>query len=144
MNAQSKIGKLKQYNVKISRLIKLILKLNESHQKALLKKGKKLLLKENRAHRKSCRIPVNYATFDRIYSDNIMNISQSGVFIETKRPIFIGEEILMNFMVEGLDKLIKIKGEVVNASGLGIGIEFKDINPGILNNMKALLEKMKE
>jgi Tfp pilus assembly protein PilZ len=144
MNDQSKIGKLKQYNVQISRLIKLILELNESHQKALLKKGKKLLLKENRAHRKACRIPVKYATFDRIYSDNIMNISQSGVFIETKRPIFIGEEILINFMIEGLDDLIKIKGEVVNASRLGIGIEFKDINPGILNNMKALLEKMKE
>jgi Tfp pilus assembly protein PilZ len=144
MNAQSKIGKLKQYNVKISRLIKLILELNESHQKALLKKGKKLSLKENRAPRKSCRIPVKYATFDRIYSDNIMNISQSGVFIETKRPIFIGEEILINFMIEGLDKLIKIKGEVVNASRLGIGIELKDINPDILNNMKAILEKIKE
>ena len=144
MNAQSKIGRLKQYNVQISRLINLILELNESHQKALLKKGKKLLLKENRAHRKSCRIPVKYSTFDRIYSDNIMNISQSGVFIETKRPIFIGEVILINFMIEGLDDLIKIKGEVVNASRLGIGIEFKDINPGILNNMKALLEKMKD
>ena len=83
MSALKKDQNIKQYNVTISKLIKLILRLNEEHQKALLKKGQELLSKEKRAPRKSCRIPVRYKTFDRVYSDRIMNISQSGVFIET-------------------------------------------------------------
>ena len=87
MTASEKDQKVKQYNVAISELIKLIFNLNEEHQEALLKKGRELLSKEGRAPRKSCEIPVKYKTFDRIYSDRIMNISQSGVFIETRRPI---------------------------------------------------------
>ena len=75
MSASKKDQNIKQYNVTISKLIKLILRLNEEHQKALLKKGQELLSKEKRAPRKSCRIPVRYKTFDRVYSDRIMNIS---------------------------------------------------------------------
>jgi hypothetical protein len=79
MSAPTNDQKIKQYNVTISELIKLILRLNEEHQEALLKKGRELLSKEKRAPRKSCEIPVKYKTFDRVYSDRIMNISQSGV-----------------------------------------------------------------
>jgi hypothetical protein len=43
MSASKKNQKIKQYNVTISKLIKLILKLNEEHQEALLKKGQELL-----------------------------------------------------------------------------------------------------
>jgi hypothetical protein len=82
-------NKLKRYNVTISKLVKLILNLNEANQKALLEKGEKLKF-ANRAPRKLCQIPVNYQTFDRIYSANILNISRSGAFIETQRPIFVG------------------------------------------------------
>jgi Tfp pilus assembly protein PilZ len=140
MTATMKDQKAKQYNVTISELIKLILSLNEEHQKALLKKGKELLSKEERAPRKTCEIPVKYATFDRVYSDRIMNISQSGVFIETQKPIFVGEEILMDFKIEGLNKTIKIKGEVVHASNRGVGIEFKNVDPTISQVMPAILD----
>ena len=91
MSASTNDQKIKHYNVTISELIKLILRLNEEHQEELLKKGRELLLKEKRAPRKLCKIPVKYKTFDRVYSDQIMNISQSGVFIKTRRPIFVGE-----------------------------------------------------
>jgi Tfp pilus assembly protein PilZ len=129
MSASKKARNIKQYNVTISKLIKLILDLNEEHQVALLKKGQELLSKEKRAPRKSCRIPVRYETFDRVYSDRIMNISQSGVFIETRRPIFVGEEILMDFQIEGVNKPLKIKGKVVHTSSRGVGIEFKNVDP---------------
>ena len=140
MTATMKDQKVKQYNVTISELIKLILSLNEEHQEALLKKGKELLSKEERAPRKSCEIPVKYTTFDRVYSDRIMNISQSGVFIETRRPIFVGEEILMDFKIEGVKKTIKIKGKVVHASNRGVGIEFKNVDPTISQVMPAILD----
>jgi len=140
MSASTKDQKIKQYNVTISELIKLILNLNEEHQEALLKKGKELLSKEGRAPRKSCQIPVKYTTFDRVYSDQIMNISQSGVFIETRRPIFVGEEILMDFKIEGVNKTLKIKGKVVQASSRGVGIEFKNVDPALSQILPAILD----
>ena len=143
MSASKKDQNIKQYNVTISKLIKLILRLNEEHQKALLKKGKELLSKEKRAPRKSCRIPVRYKTFDRVYSDRIMNISQSGVFIETRKPIFVGEEILMNFKLEGIKRPLNLRGDVVHASNQGVGIEFKNVDPALTQIMPAVLELMK-
>jgi Tfp pilus assembly protein PilZ len=140
MSASTKDEKIKQYNVNISELIKLILSLNEQHQEALLKKGRELLSKEQRAPRKSCEIQVKYKTFDRVYSDRIMNISQSGVFIETRRPIFVGEEILMDFKIEGVNKPLKIRGKVVHASNRGVGIEFKNVDPALSQVMPAILE----
>ena len=135
-----KSQKIRQYNVTLAELIKLILNLNEEHQKALLEKGRKLLSKEKRAPRKSCEIPVKYSTFDRVYSDRIMNISQSGVFIETQRPIFVGEEILMEFKLEGVNKTLKIKGNVVHASNQGVGIEFKNVDPTLSQIIPAILD----
>ena len=140
MSTTTKDQNVKHYNVTISELIKLILSLNEEHQKALLKKGRELLSKEKRAPRKSCEIPVKYATFDRVYSDRIKNISQSGVFIETRRPIFVGEEILMEFQLEGVNKTLKIKGNVVHASSRGVGIEFRNIDPTLSQIMPAIIE----
>jgi Tfp pilus assembly protein PilZ len=140
MSTSTDDEKIKHYNVTISELIKLILSLNEEHQQALLKKGRELQSKEGRSPRKSCQIPVKYRTFDRVYSDRIMNISQSGVFIETRRPIFVGEEIVMDFKIEGVNKPLKIRGKVVNASNRGVGIEFKSVDPALSQVMPAILE----
>ena len=140
MKASTKDHKVRQYNVTISELIKLILNLNEEHQEALLKKGKELLSKEKRAPRKSCKIPVKYQTFDRVYSDRIMNISQSGVFIDTRRPIFVGEEILMDFQIEGVNKALRMEGKVVHASSRGVGIEFQKVDPTVSQILPAIFD----
>jgi Tfp pilus assembly protein PilZ len=140
MSTSTKDQKIMQYNVTISELIKLILNLNEEHQEALLKKGKELLSKEGRAPRKSCKIPVKYKTFDRVYSDQIKNISQSGVFIDTRRPIFVGEEILMDFKIEGFNKSLRMEGKVVHASSRGVGIEFKNVDPTVSQILPAIFE----
>ena len=140
MKASTKDQKIGQYNVTISELIKLILNLNEEHQEALLKKGQELLSKEKRAPIKSCKIPVKYQTFDRVYSDRIMNISQSGVFIETRRPIFVGEEILMDFQIEGVSKALRMEGKVVHASSRGVGIEFKKVDPTVSQILPAIFD----
>jgi Tfp pilus assembly protein PilZ len=140
MKASTKDHKVRQYNVTISELIKLILNLNEEHQEALLKKGQELLSKEKRAPRKSCKIPVKYQTFDRVYSDRIMNISQSGVFIDTRRPIFVGEEILMDFQIEGVNKALRMEGKVVHASSRGVGIEFQKVDPTVSQILPAIFD----
>ena len=140
MTATMKDQKVKQYNLTISELIKLIFKLNEEHQEALLKKGRELLSKEKRAPRKSCKIPVKYKTFDRVYSDEIKNISQSGVFIDTRRPMFVGEEIVMDFKIEGVHKALRLEGKVVHASNRGVGIEFKEVDPTLSQILPAIVD----
>jgi len=142
MRKPSENKDFEKYNVTISRLFELILKLNEAHQEALLKKGQALLSKEKRAPRKTCRIPVRYSTFDRMYSDPIKNISQSGVFIETQRPIFVGEEILIELKIEGLNEPFKIEGNVVYASQSGVGIRFKNLNSNLFKFMTAIPAQM--
>jgi Tfp pilus assembly protein PilZ len=144
MSAAKEDQRIKHYNVTISKLIKLILSLNEEHQDALLKKGQELLSKEKRAPRKSCKIPVKYKTFDRVYSDQIMNISQSGVFIETRRLIFVGEEILMDFKIEGINKALGIEGKVVHASSRGVGIEFKNVDPSLSQILPAIFDLIED
>ena len=144
MKVPAKNNDFEKYNVTLSKLFELILNLNEAHQEALLKKGRELLSKEQRAPRKSCRIPVRYSTFDRMYSDQIKNISKSGVFIETQRPIFVGEEILIELKIEGVNKPLKIKGNVVHASQSGVGIRFKNMNPHFPKIMAVILDEMEE
>ena len=139
MRVSEKNNEFGKYNVTISKLFELILNLNEAHQEALLKKGQALLSKEKRAPRRSCQIPVKYRTFDRMYSDQIKNISRSGVFIETQRPLFVGEEILIELKIKDLNEPFKINGDVVYASQSGVGIQFKNINPKLSKLIAAIL-----
>ena len=135
---------LKKYNVVIPKLFQIILNLPEEKQLALLQHAEELLVKERRAFiRKSCSIPVSYATYDRVYSNTIKNISQRGVFIETQRPLFVGEELVMSFSMPGFGKPLKVKGEIVQVSRSGIGVEFKNVSPYIEEMIAKLISRMK-
>ena len=135
---------LKKYNVVIPKLFQIILNLPEEKQVALLQHAEELLVKERRAFiRKSCSIPVSYATYDRVYSNTIKNISQKGVFIETQRPLFVGEELLMSFSMKGFGKPLKVKGEIVQVSRSGIGVEFKSMSPYVEEMIAKLINRMK-
>lgn len=135
---------LKKYNVVIPKLFQIILNLPEEKQLALLQHAEELLVKERRAFvRKSCSIPVSYATYDRVYSNIIKNISQKGVFIETKRPLFVGEELILSFSMPGFGKPLKVKGEIVQVSRSGIGVEFKNMSPYVEEMIATLINRMK-
>jgi Tfp pilus assembly protein PilZ len=111
----------------------------------LLKYAEELLVKERRAFiRKTCSIPVSYATYDRVYTDTIRNISQKGVFIETQRPLFVGEELLLSFSMAGFDKPLKVNGEIVQVNRSGIGVEFKNMSPYVDEMLATLISRMKE
>ncbi len=138
-------GDPKKYNVVIPKLFQMVLNLSEEKQTALLQYAEDLLSVERRAYiRKSCSIPVNFATYDRVYTDTIKNISQKGVFIETQRPLFVGEEIIMSFSMVGFDKPLRIKGEIVQVNRNGIGVEFKEVSPYIEEMIATLIDRMEE
>jgi Tfp pilus assembly protein PilZ len=69
-----------------------------------------------------------------------MNISQSGVFIDTRRPIFVEEEILMDFKIEGFNKAFRLEGKVVHASSRGVGIEFQKVDPTVSQILPAIFD----
>ena len=115
------VNAAKKYNTAILNLFELILKLSEKQQHVLLKFAEYLFIKEKRKNdRKSCHIPIFYATSDRVYSSHVKNLSNSGLFIKTQKMLPAGDEILMTFRMEGLNRPIKIKGEIAHASPLGI------------------------
>jgi Tfp pilus assembly protein PilZ len=136
---------LKKYNVFIPKLFQIILNLPEEKQLLLLQYAEELLIKERRAFvRKTCLIPVRYATYDRVYSNTIKNISQKGVFIETQRPLFVGEELILSFSISGFGQPFKIRGEIVQVSRSGIGVEFKNTSPYVKEMLEALIDRIKE
>ena len=94
LNKSTKVLKFRKYNTAFAKLSHLILDLNEAQQVALLEIAEEVFSKENRASpRKSSRIAVRFSTYDRIYSGYITNISPSGIFIETKKPLIVRDEI---------------------------------------------------
>jgi Tfp pilus assembly protein PilZ len=79
-----------------------------------------------RSKRSSCSTAVAYATQNLSSIEYIQDISAWGVFIRTKKPVPIGEDITMTLPpLSGSNSSIKIFGEVVRATSKGIGIKFK-------------------
>ena len=133
----------KKYNTLIYRLFNLILNLSEEQQLSLLKHAEEMFSAEKRIdNRKSCKIPVYYATYDRVYYNYVKNISRNGLFIETQRSLLVGEDILMTFRLKGFDKPVKIKGEVAHTTRAGIGVEFKNASPFIVRVIVILIDQM--
>ena len=137
-------NEMKKYNVVIPKLFQMVLNLPEDKQVALLRYAEDLLTVEKRTYiRKSCSIPVTFATYDRVFADTIKNISQRGVFIETQHPLFVGEELTLTFSLAGFDKSLKIKGEIVQVNRNGVGVEFKNMSPYIEEMLATLIDRMK-
>ena len=55
----------------------------------------------------------------------IINISRSGVFIETKNKYFLGQAIELVIPNKKIDKRLRIKGWIVRLNQTGIGVTFK-------------------
>ena len=133
-------NQIKKYNVTIPKLFESILKLNQEQQEKVLKYTEELLFEDKRMGvRKACNIAVSYATRNQISAGQIKNISKTGIFIETHQPLIIGEEIMMSFNIQGYDRPIKIKGEIVYANPIGVGVVYKDISQYIAEMIDSLI-----
>ena len=128
----------------MTKLFNLILTLNAEEQRFLLKNVEKLILKEKRTStRKICRMPVRYFYNEQIYNNFITDISRDGCFIETQKPLLVGEKILMDIQMDGNEKSIRIKGEVAHANRMGSGIEFEKVNTNLLETLSNLLYRIR-
>ena len=136
-------SKLEKYDITIKRLFDAILNLNHEQQTKVMICVEELLVENKRSStRKTCNIPISYATENCIFSDYISNISRSGLFIETRRSLKVGEVIVLSFNMHGYDRPFKIKGKIIRSNGKGIGVEFKEVKPYIAEMFGALVERL--
>ena len=75
------------------------------------------------------RIPVfvaaNYVVDGRAYQDFVRNVGAGGVFIETLEHFSVGQKVSLTFSLPSDPRVIKIKGEIIRTTPMGVGIEFK-------------------
>ena len=64
-------------------------------------------------------------TKDSDFEAFIQDVSSSGVFIKTSRPLLTGQEIALTFMFPKTLKPIMATGEIVRVSYRGVGVKFK-------------------
>ena len=139
----AKVKKIGKYNTAILKLFKIILNLNGTQQELLLKLAENLFIKEMRAkNRQLCHTRIYYATSDRVFSSHIENISPTGLFIKSEKPLATGEEILMTFTIKGFSKPFKVRGEIAYANDAGIGVKFKDLSPIVANKLENVVVEM--
>ena len=82
-------------------------------------------LKEKRSsQRLPFSSPVSYATRGIAYEDFLQDISAGGVFIETRAMFTVGQSLTLTFPMPGHHHFITVTGEVVRATGQGIGVKF--------------------
>lgn len=116
-----------------ARIIELILAMPFEQRRELLKE-----LEENqtegkrKGHRKSYYMEVNFATLGRVYNGFINNISTEGMLIETRRPLPVGQQIILSFKLPESRIYVKMVGEVVRVAPQGIGVRFKQKVDGSL------------
>lgn len=76
------------------------------------------------------RIPVsavvNYAIQGRSYQDYVKDISNSGLFIETRERFAIGQRIVLTFSHSNVPKTIKSTGKIIRNSSNGFAVAFED------------------
>jgi hypothetical protein len=63
-------------------------------------------------------------TMDSDFEGFVKDVSSSGVFIKTTRPLVTGQEIAMTFMFPRSRKPIMATGEIVRVSFGGVGVKF--------------------
>ncbi|MBU0543718.1 MAG: PilZ domain-containing protein [Proteobacteria bacterium] len=116
---------LEEVNI-TSRLLNLIFDMSKEKKLRLLKFIDEWESKGSRRHnRKPLLIPIDYTTKHVAFKDLIKNISAGGVFIETRMPFNVGQDITMMFRLPKSRKLIQATGEIVRSDSHGIGVKFK-------------------
>ena len=75
--------------------------------------------------RKSCSVPLKYASSNQDFQGILKNISQGGLFIKSDHPIPIGRKLKLSIPSKKKAKLVKLDGKVVWSDENGFGVEFE-------------------
>jgi len=91
-------------------------------------------MSSNKDKRTTKRIPVklqvDYEYEGNFLFENATNISEHGIFIETKEPKQPGTEVRLQFKLPDSEKKIEVMGEVIWVNPIMAGAD-KEYNPGM-------------
>jgi uncharacterized protein (TIGR02266 family) len=85
-------------------------------------------------------------TRDLIFG-NILNLSETGVFVETNDPVPPGTTLDLELMLPGTRDLLLIKGNVARQHRLagkvryGLGVQFREMNPDSRRAIQGYIER---
>ena len=89
------------------------------------------------------RVTINkeFKSFDTFIDEYVTNISRSGVFVRSKKPLQVGTEVNLNFTVimddietiEGLGEVVRVEGDPP-----GMGVVFTQLN----HYSEAIIERL--
>lgn len=106
---------------------------------------------KRRSNRLHHELPVAYKSVGSFLSDWATNISQGGMFINTRRPLPVGTEVkiliqlpMAQFPVGLLGRVTRV-AEFDNASNVvpGMGIEFTHVEPEHRKQIEAFVEQLR-
>lgn len=124
-----------------ARLIDLISRLPVNAQEVLLSKLEKKIGTYSREDvRKPYVSEVDFSTGDQAYKELIKDISPGGLFIETRAPLAVGQQITLLLSFPERERPMKILGEVVRATNEGIGVRFKHPSPLVKEVLANVIE----
>ncbi len=113
-----------------SRLLGMVLDLSTKKQLELLALMDQWKHDGARRHsRRDWKVTVACRTEDQELRALIKDISDGGVFIETKTPFAVGQELNLTFPLPDNRKVVKVDGEIVWISTQGIGVKFRRDKP---------------
>jgi Tfp pilus assembly protein PilZ len=94
--------------------------------------------------RKDCLINVNFKIRGQKFSSYILDISSSGVFIETNELFASGLKMLLNFLTPEDRQTLSLIGEIIWADARGVGVKFHHITKDQARILKSFTEKPDE
>jgi uncharacterized protein (TIGR02266 family) len=126
-----------------ARLIDLISKLPVDAQEVLLAKLQERVGIYSRSHsRKEFVTEVDFSTEDQAYKELVKDISPGGLFIETRAPLAVGQEITLLLSFPDQERPMKIIGEVVRATDQGIGVRFIHPSPVVAEVISNFVDQI--
>jgi len=99
--------------------------------------------------RRSVRIPVEMWIQEsrgrELYFQRAANLSKGGVFLEHTIPHPYGTLVDLEFSLPGSSERLRVRGRIVNlpgsGEGLGMGVEFIDVEPAVARAIAEFVER---
>ena len=112
-----------------TRLIELIVMMSDEQKKSLVQElEERLQIRKRKQGRKPYFSTVCYTARNGAHVDFIQNISAGGVFIATRLPPSVGEELTLAFPLPISQEHVMLDGKIVWTAEQGMGVKFKRIN----------------
>jgi len=137
-----------QYIV-LGRLMRLIQQMTPEERLGLLKEIEKDPSRREKSQgrtneRKRYTLAVDYADVSRAFTDYLQDISTSGVFMLSRRPFQIGEELFLRINFPNQVYPFKVLAEVARTTPEGVGLRFKFDDEEQQSALASLIEALKD